>query len=415
MTGSDTEIVVIGGGAAGIAAARRLHDAGVGCLLIEARQRLGGRAWTVEASGFPLDLGCGWLHSADRNPWVEIAGAQGRTIDRSPPPWTRPLLNSGYSAADRADFQSVMDEFRSRISELSDAEPDRPASAFVDPAGRWAKFIDAISTYYSGVELGRVSARDLRRYADDGVNWRIVEGYGTVIAAYAAGLHLVLGCPVRRIDHSGRRLAIETANGTVTADAAIVTLPSSLLAGDALTFTPALPDKIEAASGLPLGLADKLFLSLSNAEEFDNDRSFSGRTDRTESAAYHVRPMGRPQIEAYFGGSLAADLEAGGIDAFHDFAVSELIGLFGGDFARRVKPIHHHSWLADPLARGSYSCALPGKTECRAALAAPVDGRLFFAGEACSKHDFSTAHGAYLTGIAAADQALAARSGKSVD
>jgi len=131
---------------------------------------------------------------------------------------------------------------------------------------------------------------------------------------------------------------------------------------------------------------------------------------RAGTGTYHLRPFGRPQIEAYYGGQLAHDLEAGGARAFFDFAVSELVGLLGSDFVRRVKPMHIHLWAADPYARGSYSYAVPGAADCRAALAAPVDERLFFAGEACSRHDFSTAHGGYLTGVVAADQAIAAQS-----
>jgi monoamine oxidase len=114
-------------------------------------------------------------------------------------------------------------------------------------------------------------------------------------------------------------------------------------------------------------------------------------------------------IEAYFGGSQARELERGGETAFLEFALGELTGLLGNDFARRVKPIATHMWETDPYARGSYSYAIPGKADCRSVLAAPVDGRLFFAGEACSVNDYSTAHGAYLTGIAAAEQAIAAR------
>src|SRR5271170_2531761 len=91
MPGTDVEVVVVGGGAAGVAAARRLCDAGVDCLIVEARARLGGRAWTVtDASGVALDLGCGWLHSADRNPWVAVAQKQGASIDKTPPAWERP-------------------------------------------------------------------------------------------------------------------------------------------------------------------------------------------------------------------------------------------------------------------------------------------------------------------------------------
>ena len=184
-----------------------------------------------------------------------------------------------------------------------------------------------------------------------------------------------------------------------------------MLAEQKIAFTPGLPAKAEAAAGLPLGLADKLFLSLSDAGEFEKDSRLFGRTDRSGTATYHLRPFGRPQIEVYFAATLAAELEAAGEAAFLDFAVAELVGLLGSDFARRIRPLHLHRWGIDPLSRGSYSYALPGKADCRAMLAAPVDDRLFFAGEACSTNDYSTAHGAYLTGVVAADQAIAARCG----
>ena len=410
MASSDTEVVVVGGGAAGIAAGRRLVDAGIECLVVEARPRLGGRSWTIgDGSGFPIDLGCGWLHSADRNPWREIAEAAGCTIDKTPPPWRRLSLPIGFPIAEQRGFLQALETFYERLGSLADGEPDRPAAAFLEPRGRWNSLIGAVGTYVNGAELDRVSARDFGRYDDSGVNYRVVGGYGTVIARHGAGLPVVLGCPVQRIDHSGRRLRVETADGTIAADAVIVTLPSGLLAAEELRFTPALHEKTEAAAALPLGLADKLFMSLAEADEFDKNSRLFGRTDRTETATYHLRPFGRPLIEAYFGGALAARLEADGEGAFLDFAVAELVGLLGSDFARRVKLLHLHRWGADPFSRGSYSYALPGKADRRAALAAPVDDRLFFAGEACSEGDYSTAHGAYLTGIAAAEQAIAAR------
>ena len=408
MASSDFQVAVVGGGAAGIAAARRLREAGIDTLVVEARPRLGGRAWTVADSAFPLDLGCGWLHSADRNPWREIAEAQGRTVDRTPPPWARSATSIGFPRFDQAAFFDALRSFRGRLEAVSEEEPDRPAVEFLEPNGRWNGLLEAVSTFFSGAELERVSVRDFARYEDSGVNWRVVQGYGTVIAAHGADLPVKLGCTVHKIDRSGKRLKVETTGGAITADAAIVTLPSNLLADERLLFTPALPEKCEAAAGLPLGLADKLFLSLSDAEEFEKDSRLFGRTDRAETAAYHFRPFGWPMIEAYFGGTLAAELEAGGRAAFLDFAVAELVGLLGSDFARRLKPVQIHCWGTDPHAKGSYSYALPGKADCRAALAAPVDDRLFFAGEACSRSDFSTAHGAYFTGIEAAEQAIAA-------
>ncbi|HEY1309809.1 MAG TPA: NAD(P)/FAD-dependent oxidoreductase [Pseudolabrys sp.] len=412
MTQSNTEVAIIGGGAAGIAAARRLRAANIDCLVIEARTRLGGRAWTVDdASGFGLDLGCGWLHSANRNPWVAIAQAHGFIIDKAPPPWRKPALQKGFSLAEQHEFSAAMDKFYDDVDAVA-IGPDVAAASVLEPGGRWNDLIIAVGTYISGAELTRVSARDFANYQDTGVNWRVVEGYGTAIAASGGGLSVALECPVRRIDHSGKRLKIETAKGDITADQAIVTLPSAVLADMEHLFAPTLPEKTTAARSLPLGLADKLFMSLADAEEFEPGSRLFGASNRSAIASYHLRPFGRPLIEAYFGGSHAAALEAEGEAAFFESAVAELTALFGGDFAHRVKPVRIHPWGIDPFARGSYSYALPGKADCRAALAAPVDDRLFFAGEACSKYDFSTAHGGWFTGTAAADQAIAARADK---
>ncbi len=96
-------------------------------------------------------------------------------------------------------------------------------------------------------------------------------------------------------------------------------------------------------------------MALDGAQEFDRDVRLFGRTDRAATGAYQFRPLGRPQIEAYFGGNLAAELEANGDGAFFDFAVSELTGLLGSDFRRRLKPIRIHRWGLDPLSLGSYS------------------------------------------------------------
>jgi monoamine oxidase len=412
MTKSNTEVAIIGGGAAGIAAGRRLHDAKIDCLVIEARKRLGGRAWSVnDASGFALDLGCGWLHSADRNPWVAIAQGEGYTIDKTSPPWRKPAAQKGFSLEEQSDFSQAMEEFHDRVDEAAKG-PDVAAASVLQPGGHWNELIMAIGTYISGAELDRVSALDFANYQDTGVNWRVLEGYGTAIAAAGGKLPVAFESTVLCIDHSGKRLKIKTTRGEIAADRAIITLPSNVIADEENLFSPKLPQKTQAARGLPLGLADKLFMSLEGAEEFEPGSRLFGAKDRTATATYHVRPFGRPLIEAYFGGSNAAALEAEGDQAFFDFAVSELTGLLGSGFGRRVKPAGHHSWGIDPFARGSYSYALPVMAGGRATLAAPVDDRLFFAGEACSKFDFSTAHGSWFTGTAAADQVIVARARK---
>jgi monoamine oxidase len=215
---------------------------------------------------------------------------------------------------------------------------------------------------------------------------------------------------VRAIDRSGARLAIRTDLGTVSARAVIVTLPTEVLAATPDLFRPARPDKTAAAHDLPLGLADKLYMELIGPHDLPAESRAFGALARA-TGAYHFLPHGRPLIEGFFGGELAEALERGGESAAFAFASDELAGLFGSDFRARIRPLQFHGWRSDVYARGGYSYARPGAVACRDVLAAPVDNRIFFAGEACSRLTFSTVHGAYESGLrAAADAARALRS-----
>jgi monoamine oxidase len=400
----ETDVVVIGAGAAGVAAARRLLAARIPTLVLEARARAGGRAWTVRGADFPLDLGCGWLHSADENEWAALAPTLDLTVDRTPPPWGTPRRRTiGFPADALADFRVASDAFFARVDAAENDPVDRPAADFLEPASRWNPLLNAVGNYISGGELEDVSARDLASYHDTGTNWRVTQGYGTLVETYAAPLDLRLDCPVTLIDHSGPRLRIVTPQGDVAARAAIVAVPASIIAREALRFAPVLPAKVAAAAGLPLGLADKAFLRLARPDDLPEETRLFGALDRPHTGSYHLRPFGRPVIECYFGGDLAWALERQGDGAFARYAIDQLAAHFGADIRGRLHPIVATAWGHDPFALGSYSYARPGKFPMRAALAATVDDCLFFAGEACSDHDYSTAHGAYRTGIKAAD------------
>jgi monoamine oxidase len=123
---------------------------------------------------------------------------------------------------------------------------------------------------------------------------------------------------------------------------------------------------------------------------------------------YHIRPFGQPCIEGFFGGRYARELEDAGDGAFAAASIDEIAAILGNNFRRRLTPLAESRWAHDPFARGAYSHALPGHAGDRAILAAPVDDRLFFAGEATSPNFFSTAHGARDSGERAAKQLLAA-------
>ena len=399
------DVVVIGAGAAGVAAARRLAAAQIRTVVLEARSRVGGRAWTMRGEGLPLDLGCGWLHSADENEWAAVATTLGLALDRTPPPWGTRRSTVGFPPDELADFRDASDRFFERLHGADPAAGDRPASEFLEPGNRWNALINSLSTYISGVELDQVSVHDLNNYHDSGANWRVVEGYGALVEAFAAPLDVRLDCPATAIDHSGKRLRIATPKGDIRAHAAIIAVPTSMLAREAPRFVPALPDKLAAAAKLPLGLDDKFFLHIDRPEDIPVETRLFGARDRP-TGTYQFRPFGRPVIECYFGGSLARDLEAEGADAFARHAIDQIAAHLGTDIRKRLSPIFGSAWGRDPWALGAYSYARPGDAEARPILAAPVDDRLFFSGEACSVNDYSTAHGAYRTGELAAEAAL---------
>jgi monoamine oxidase len=414
MTESDNEfdVVIIGAGAAGIAAAKHLVAARMAVEVVEARERLGGRAHTVSSGfGFAVDLGCEWLHSADINPWTGIARALGFTVDETLPDWGRRIAFFEGDAAQR-EWQAAMDAFYARLERAANAAEDRPASSVLDPDSKWNALLGAISNWANGAELDRVSTIDYSRYDPTYINWRVIEGYGALIARYGEGLPVAFGTTVERIDHAGPRIRVVTNRGTLTARAVIVTLPTTVLAEERVQFSPALPHKTAAAAGLPLGNVNKLFLRLDEAgtEELarESDHHLVGALDRVETGSYQIRPHGWPVIAGFFGGQLSAALERDGLEAMTEFAKGELAGLFGNGIKAHLSPIAGSAWGLDPFARGSYSMALPGHADDRAALSAPVDGRLFFAGEACSIEHYGTAHGAYLCGEAAAAMAIKA-------
>ena len=408
------DVIVIGAGAAGVGAGRELARRRASFCILEARPRVGGRSWT-SACGTPysFDLGCEWLHSADRNALGMLAPQLGITLDKADPPWRRRHPQRGFGDAEQNAFAAESDAFFTRLEAAAEMARrtgrDQPASDFIDPDARWTGFLDAVSTYYNGAPLDRVSVLDFDAYTDTEVNWRAVGGYGALIEKAAAGLPIRLDCPVTRIDTTSRSIAVESTAGTLTAESVIVTVPSDVLASGAIAFAPALDDHIAAAAGLPLGVANKVFFALDQADAFDPDTRLIGAPERRDTGTYTLRAHGRPIVEGYFGGDYARHLESAGPEAFFDAARQEISAALGRDIGARLRPIAATAWAGDPYALGSYSHALPGHARDRARLATPVDGRLLFAGEATSPHFFSTAHGAFEEGTRAAALVAPAR------
>jgi monoamine oxidase len=404
---SEVDVAVIGAGAAGLGAARALEGSGLSVMVLEARNRVGGRAHTILAApDISFDLGCGWLHSADKNAFVAIARQLNLEVDKTRPPWREQIFDTGFPPQLRAEFLEALDAFYDRAEQAAKHPRDAAASTCLEPGNRWNPMIDAISTYINGVTLDRVSLHDMDAYEDTEINWRVPRGYGALISAYGAPCPVALNAHVTAIDHSGKRVKIETSRGTLTANKVIITVPTSLIAAEAVRFDPPLPAKVDAAQGLPLGVDDKVMLRLDGADALPKDVGLRGATMRTAMGSFHIKPFGQPCIEGFFGGSFARELEDAGEGAMAAQAIDEVVAMLGSNYRSKLTPLAESHWAKDPFAQGAYSAALPGHAGARAVLAAPVDGRLFFAGEATSPNFFSTAHGARDSGERAARQVV---------
>jgi monoamine oxidase len=406
---SEYDVLVIGAGAAGLAAARSLVGRGVNTLVLEARDRIGGRAWTEsESFGVPIDRGCAWLHAADINPWRAQARRLGFTVVERNPGWESRDGDRWIGAEEGARWDRAIDRAFNAVAAAGAAGRDVPASDVVE-AGDFRALFDAIVTWACGVEIHELSTLDFSRYRETGNDWPVREGYGALVAKYGEGLPVRLGTPVETVRWNGRRLRAETPAGALEARAMIVTVPPSVMLAGGLRFDPPLPAaKLDAIANIRLGGANKVFIATDGDPFGMAEGSHATATsDRRRIASLSFRPLGRDLVGGYLGGDLARELEAAGEPAIIDFIRGELAAIFGAGIRRRLGKAVATGWFGDPWSRGGYSAAKPGRAGARAALAQPIDKRLFFAGEACSTDAFGTCHGAYLTGIAAAEMAFA--------
>jgi monoamine oxidase len=395
------DLAIVGGGAAGISAARVARERGLTCAIFEASDRIGGRAYTIDWEGHALDLGATWLHSADRNPLGPLAEQLGFDIDRSPVPWRNQYRDLGYSKEEQAQSWEAMKAFTDRLRD--NPPPSDRASDALKPGCEWNGFIEALNGYLNGTSLAKTSAADFLAYWDssENSNWRLLKGYGALLAALGQGLNVLTGHVVRQVDWTSAGVRLGTDKGTVEAKQAIIAVPTKALASGAITFSPALDDHLHGAAELPLGRVEKLFFALADPESAPESAHLVGSPHSAETGSYMLRPRGMPVIEGFFGGDW---LEGAGPDDIAAKAREELGNLLGADFARQLHPVAYSDWRHRAFICGSYSFARPGQHGARAALRAPVDGPIAFAGEACSDSDYATVHAAWESGRQAVAQ-----------
>ena len=428
MANSGT-VIVVGAGVAGLAAARMLAASGVRVTVLEARDRVGGRIWTLrdgngdDGGGLALDLGAGWIVGTAGNPILDLA--QRLRLATFQTDWYSLAL---YDAAGEripdasqqaieARLHAVLAAVRARGErDRAAGKPDRSLRAAIDDLRATLRLSDRESAELDFVlstdiehELA-ADLSDLSAYCWDaegrleGGELLLPGGYDQIVAQLAAGLDIRARQVVTRIAAGPWGVTVATSRETFAGDHCLVTVPLGVLQRGSIAFDPQLPaSKRTAIRNLRMGLLDKLYLRFPRV--FWPQQQVIGRlTDTGQRGEWpwfvNLAPSsGRPVLLALHAGTHARQLEALSDEQQVAAAMRVLRRLFGRDVPRPTA-WHATRWAADPFARGAYSHLPPGASPAEyETLAAPVDGRLFFAGEATVARYAGTVHGAYASGL----------------
>lgn len=404
---ANPDVVIVGAGAAGIAAARACLAAGLSVAVLEARDRVGGRAVTALVKGHPVDLGAHWLHCGPANPLVKLAGRRGEPLRRAPVDGHVFMRGRRGSAAERRARDRAFALADRELTRLSKAPEDRPAAEALPLLGPWREAIATVHGLVSGRPLAEVSLNDFpsMEYAD---NRFIAGGLGAYVARLAQGLPIRLGAPVRRIELSGAGVVVDSAAGRLRAMAAIVTLPPALLRSGAIHFSPELPAEVaEAVAAFLPGTYEHVVLHWPGAPFRGPDRLATlcgtrhrppGMLTRIDGTPFHYFELDHPTALALEWHPLAPAR----------FAREVLVAHFGYRAVRDLAVAAATSWRRDPFSAGSWSVVPPGRHAIRDTIKQPIAGKLWFAGEFASRAQWGTVGGAWQEGERAAGEAIRA-------
>ena len=406
----EADIVVIGAGAAGIAAARRIMAANRKAIVLEATGQIGGRCPTDTTTfDVPFDRGARWIYNPDTNPMIKLARGVG--LDVGPAPLGQ-KIRIGRRNARAGEVEGLLATLVRANRAIDDASRGRVdvscASVLPKDMGDWAGTVEfLLGANATGKDLKELSAIDKIRAQDRSAALSCRQGLGTLIAKLGEGLPLSLATPATRVSWSGRDVTVETPAGKIAARAAILTASTNVLTAGTIKFTPEIPKRtLDAASKLSLGSYDHIVLQLPgnplglSRDDVVIEQSKDART------AFMIANMGASSLCSIdVAGSFGRDLSAQGEAAMVAFAVEWLTKLFGSDVAKVVRKSAATRWNAAPFALGAMSAAVPGGQPSRKILMEPV-GSLFLAGEAAHETLWGTVDGAWESGERAAEAAL---------
>lgn len=407
---SNPDVIIIGAGSAGLAAARELISQGKTFIILEAAHRIGGRAYTEsDTFGTPFDHGCSWISRGYENPYKKLADKWNyTTLEHSG-------VGESFYVGDRlATHQETNDWWRTwehvenSAAKAGSDNQDVPASTVIDMDRPYSAVAQSwIGPMDMGVDFKDLSTMDYWRMGDTAPNFMVKEGHGAIVQQLGQGLPVQLNTRATHIDYSGAGVKVTTANGTISAKACIVTVSTGVLGAEKIKFTPPLSvDKQQAIQDVPMGLLVKIPL-LFDGEKFGlgANRWLTYAIPNTvpaEVCYYLSWPFQSNLMIGFVGGDFGWELSKAGAPTAIDFALGEMRKMFGSSVDKHFVKGFMTGWANNPFTYGAYSAARPGKHHAREIIGAPVADRVFFAGEALAGEMASLCGGAYLSGQATA-------------
>jgi len=408
-TSADFDVVIVGAGAAGIAAARRIAAAGRKFVLLEAAGHIGGRCITdTRTFGVPYDRGAHWIHTPELNPIAKLPPHRGIDIYPAPPSQKVRIGRRYAREGELEDFLAIQVKANRAIADSARKTDVACAQALPNDLGEWRPLVEfVLGPFGCAKELTQVSAADFAKSAERNTDVFCRQGFGRLLASLAEGIAVRLSTPAISID-TRRGLIVETPKGTISAHAAIVTVSTNVMTSGAIKFMPELSKReLDAFAKLSLGSYDHVALELAgNPLDADSDDLIFEKASNARTAAILANISGTQLCLVEVAGTFGRELAEHGEAAMVDFAADWLAGLYGSDVKKAIKRSHATRWNKEPLALGAFSAAAPGWQGARHILMEPVENAVWFAGEAVHETLWGTVAGAWESGEHAADAIL---------
>jgi monoamine oxidase len=406
----EADIVVIGAGAAGIAAARRVMAANRKVVVVEAASQIGGRCIT-DSTTFEVafDRGARWMHNPETNPMIRLARGIGLDVSPAPAGQKMRIGRRNARAGETEEFLAALVRANRAIDEASRGKLDTScASVLPKDLGDWAGAAEfVLGAGFAGKDLRELSVIDKARAQDRNSAIACKQGLGTLITKLGEQTPVALSTPASRISWSNRDVSVETSAGKIAARAAVITVSTNVLSAGAIKFAPEIPKRTQdAAAKLGLGSYDHIVLQLpGNPLGLARDDILIEQSNSTRTALLLANIGGSSLCSIDVGGSFGRDLSEQGEQAMAAFAREWLTKLFGSEATAGIKKISATRWNASPFVMGAMSASAPGGQLSRKILTEPI-GCMYLAGEATHDTLWGTVDGAWESGERAAEAAL---------